>query len=259
VNRWYFLLLAGLIIFDSISLTGQAESVRSKVSKGIESYQNGDYTAAEQLFLDAHVSSPDLAEPAFNLGISQYKQQRHDDSLKSFGSVGSTSREHLKADNHFNMGNAHYQIGETNQDKSAYQNAIDNYKHALRLDPGFLDAKYNLEMALRKLEQMEEKKQEQDSPQEQKKNEDQENQEQEQQPDQGTPDEQNSSEQNQDQSDSDSSQESGERSQQAPQSREMTPEEAERLLQMVQNEEADLKDVMNRLYGSPPNRVPKDW
>lgn len=247
--------MAGIL---AAGIPAEAESVRSKIKQGIEKYEQGDYQGAAEVFLDAHIDAPEQPEPAFDLGAALYKQNRHEEALQGFTSMPPPPSTRMRADNFYNMGNTLYRLGEAQDRMDTIQTSIENYKKTLRLDPNFDEAKYNLELALRKLKQMEQEQQD-DQQQEDQQQEDQQQDQQQQQQQQNSDGQQPPPEPDQEQSQSDRSQSPPQNQQSRMSPQELTEEQAKRLLQMVENEEADLKDVMQALYGSQFPPVGKDW
>lgn len=107
------------------------------------------------------------------------------------------------------------------QDK--YQESIEAYKQSLRIDPTSEDTRYNLAYAMRKLQQQQQEQQQQQ----------QEEQQQEEQQDQEQPREQ---------------QPSG-----------LTKEEAERMLEAMQNREEEIQEKINKQKSGVRVEIEKDW
>ncbi|MEM8485882.1 MAG: tetratricopeptide repeat protein [Bacteroidota bacterium] len=149
------------------------------------------------------------------------------------------------------------------------QGALEHYKRAMLADPMNEDAKFNYEFVKRQLENQE---QNQDQQQEQDQNnqdqENNENQDQQQQNQDQQNQEQNQDQQQQQNQDSQQQEENQEQQQQQqneqqqqqppPDPNKLSKEEAERILQALQNEEEELlRQVMKSQ--SRPKKVEKDW
>jgi tetratricopeptide (TPR) repeat protein len=143
------------------------------------------------------------------------------------------------------------------------ERAVEYYRQALLNDPTNEDAKFNYEFVKRRLEQQQQEQQQQqqqpneDEPQDQ----DQQNQNQDQEGNQ-----ENQGQQEQDPSQQSDQQNEGQQDQQQPQPQETAPsdpnkltrEEAERILQALQNEEEDLLRQVLKPQ-TRPRSVEKDW
>lgn len=134
----------------------------------------------------------------------------------------------LGAKAYYNLGNALYR-------QQQFDQAVASYEKSLGLNPSDRDAKINLEMALEKLEeQQQEQNQQQDNQNQDENNDDQQEQEKnDQQQDQQEP------ENNDQNSNPDDPQDQNESQSQPQQPGELSPEEAERLLDALKDREAD--------------------
>ena len=80
----------------------------------------------------------EAADSLWNAGTQAYADGRWSDAAKAWNAIVSENLE--SAQLYYNIGNAHYKGGETAL-------AIVNYRRALKLDPSYSDAKFNLEFA----------------------------------------------------------------------------------------------------------------
>ncbi|MDE2798765.1 MAG: tetratricopeptide repeat protein, partial [Gemmatimonadota bacterium] len=141
---------------------------------------------------------------------------------------------------------AHYNLGNALFRQEKFQEAVGAYKKSLEIKPDDIDAKINLELALEKLDQdRQDKNQQDEQDKEQDQNRDQQDQSQNQdqnQQDQNQQD-QNQQDQNQDQDQQDQNQDQdqqqGQQQGQQPDPREMTPEEAARILNAMKAREEE--------------------
>lgn len=144
---------------------------------------------------------PDDLTVHYNRGAALYALGRYPEAQREFQRAAESTSPSvdpgLRADAYYNTGNALL------QQKQA-QPAIDAYKHALRLRPDDRRAKWNLELALRQLEQEQQQKQQNDQKQKQdqkqpNQDDQQQSQQDQKQSDQQKPDQQKTNQQNQDQ------------------------------------------------------------
>lgn len=153
----------------------------------------------------------------------------------------------------YNAGNAAFQAEQLEQ-------SLEHYRRALLNDPSNEDAKFNYEFAKRQLQE-----QQQDQQQQDQQDENQENQEnQDQQDQEGEQDEENQDQQDQQQqqNNQDQGEQEQDQRQQEQQEREdptqLSKEEAQRILQALENEEEQLLRQVQKMK-SRPRRVEKDW
>ena len=210
--------------------------------------------------------APDDAVARFNAGTARLTDQRPG-ARELLEAAAREAPASLKAAASYNLGNARLEA-------SDLQGAIAAYEDALRADAGFADAKHNLEVALRRMQQQQQNQdpdqqnqdqQNQDQQDQEQQNQDQQNQDQQDQgqqqdqkqddqnQDESSQDEQNQDQQNQDQQQdekeqdkgSDETQESGGAGQGGEESPlpqfkdlpDMTAEEAAAILEAIQNME----------------------
>ena len=140
---------------------------------------------------------------------------------------------------------AHQQLGAMNFNSKEYQEALDQFKNALRTDPANEDARYNYELLKKLLKEQEEEKQNQE-------NQDQENQdEQKEQQDQENQDQQNQDQQNQDQQEQDSEQQENQENQEQDQ-------EGEEQEQEQQDENSEEQEQQKPEEGDEEESEPKE-
>ena len=234
--------IASLILLVFVA-AGCDRSAASLNNEGNEAFDNQEYGAALQAYEQAQQESPDLAQPVYNAGNTHYRQQRYGAAQQSYEKALSIADADLAQSATFNLGNVLFNAANLEE-------AIEAYKQALRINSDDADAKHNLELALRELQQQQHEEDEegqsqaQDQPAEQ--------------PDAGQqklpsalPDQSAGGRQNQEEQDD------GQRGQ--PQIQELTEEQARRLLDAVGRNAETLQGQSLRnepLSGRPPAR---DW
>lgn len=125
-----------------------------KNAQGNELYQKKNYTAALEKYVQAQDGKNHQQELSYNIANTLYQQKKYPEATKELEKSISASNTGLNQKVYFNRGNSLYEMGQ-------YPQAIESYEKALELDPKDRDAKYNLELALKKL---------QENPQKQKQN-----------------------------------------------------------------------------------------
>jgi len=197
------------------------------------------FSNAETEYRKALNKKPNDLQWNFNLADAIYKQKRFDEAAEKFAELGekmTTPEEKARA--YHNMGNS--QLMNQKIDES-----IETYKKALRQNPTDLDTKYNLAYAQLLKKKQDQQKQNQDQNQDQDKQ-DQDKQDQ-------NKDQQNKN--NQDQQNQDQQQK------QQPQQNKISKENAEQLLQVLQNDERQIQDKVKKIQAAQAKRArtEKEW
>ena len=198
------------------------DPVAKKNEEGNVLFEKGEYEAALRRYLEAQQEARSRPELHFNAGDALYKQGKYAEAMQEMGRATEGTPPDMSAAAHYNLGNALFR-----QEK--FQEAVGAYKKSLELKPDDIDAKINLELALERLDQQNQQNQNQDQ---QDKNQDQDQQ-----------DQQDKNQQNQqDQQDQDGQDEQDQQNRQQgqqPDPREMTPEEAARILNAMKAREEE--------------------
>jgi Ca-activated chloride channel family protein len=135
-----FLLIVLLALF---ACTGDAR-------EGDRLYQEGRYPAADSAFRRA-LASDSTPRVAYNAGNALYRLERYEDAARRYRQAG-VRDDRLKQRSLYNLGNALVRAAEEAPEPSEpLHRAIEAYEEALRLDPRDADAKWNLELALKRL------------------------------------------------------------------------------------------------------------
>src|SRR5688572_1318682 len=135
--------------------TGQIwrDKVSRRNAEGNALYEQKNYPGALDKYVEANDGKAHGRELAYNLANTFYQQKRYPEALRELEKAVTSGDPHLNQKIYFNRGNTFFQMGK-------YQEAIESYKKALELAPSDKEAKHNLELALKKL---------QENPQEQQK------------------------------------------------------------------------------------------
>ncbi|HZN04764.1 MAG TPA: VWA domain-containing protein [Candidatus Polarisedimenticolia bacterium] len=135
-----------------------AADVASRNNEGNQKYEQKKYDEALRLYTDAQALKPSAPELHYNIGNVLFRKGEFDKAIEEYLRAQSAASPGLRQAAVYNQGNAHLQQGKL-------QDAVNAYVQALRLDPKDQEAKRNLELALRLLE--EQKKQQQQQQQQQ--------------------------------------------------------------------------------------------
>jgi Ca-activated chloride channel family protein len=240
---------ATLLLLVSLTIPAAAQTVRDHVRDGNKLYQKGKFSDAEAAYRQALSKDPTSGESHFNLGDAHFRQDRHEEAARAFGSSAMNFEPGSdRSAGYYNMGNALFKANK-------FEEAIEAYKRALRNDPDNEDARHNLEIARRKRQEQQQQQQQQQK-QDQKQNQQQDKQPQDQQ--QKQQDQQKQDQQQNQQQQQQEQQSQQDRTRQQQQKHQMNKEEAERMLEALRNNE---KDIQKKLQKRPAARVrvEKDW
>ena len=166
-----------------------AQAGRSEVEAGNRLYAEGRFEEAHEQYLEALRAAPDSPVVPFNNGNALYRTDEFQRAMEAYQAAAESGDPAVEAQAWYNLGNALYR-------QQQLQPALEAYKQALRRNPADVDAKHNLELTL---EQMQEQQQQQQQSSDQDENDDENRQDQENQPQEQPPDEQEQQEQEQQQ------------------------------------------------------------
>ncbi len=258
----------GLLLVSSAT----AEEIDKKLisEQAYKAYQVGNYERALSLYNKIGEKMPaPVAELEFNKGAVRYRMGEFEDAAKDFDNALTSENQATTQNSHFNLGNTYFQ-------GQQYDKAVEQYKEALKLDPADTDSKYNLELALHQLQEQEKKSkddqdQDQDKDQEKDKDKEKEKDEQDKKDQQDKQDKQdeNKDQEKQDEqknkddeknqeSQPDSTQSQNQQNQKQPNDpQQMSKEDAERLLNSLNDEE--LKQQQRKILLSSYRYGGKKW
>lgn len=245
--------IISIIFFLSVNLIF-AQSVRSLINGGVDKYDESNFPEAEVNFKKGLEKENDLFAGHYNLGSAYYKQGRYEEAIKQYqNSLALAETDQQKAKIFHNIGNSLIK-------NQKLKESIEAYKQSLKLNPNDLETKYNLSYALKKQqEQQQQNKDNKDQNKDDQNKDQQQNQDKNQ--DQNNNDKQNKdNQQNQDQKQQDPKQNDQQNQQQQnqPKPNEISKEEAQRILEALKNNEADLQKELRKKKGKPVNKA-KDW
>lgn len=228
-----------------VTLDGFAQAERKFIRRGNRDYTEGKFQEAEIQYRKALEKDSKSVPADYNLGNALYKQKQYDAAASRYLSLAEKQKSNGEQDRQFyNLGNALYQAGK-------YKESAEAYKNALRKMPGDMDAKHNLQLALRKLQEQK-NRQQQDQKDQQQKQQDKKDQQQQQQ-NQQQKDQQQQQNENQQQDQKQQADNQNVKGQ-------ISPQDAERILQALENEEKDvLKKVQEQQKRVKKAPVDKNW
>jgi Ca-activated chloride channel family protein len=237
-----------------------------KMRRGNSLYEREKYDEAIQAYREAQLEAPDSKELWYNVGNALYRKGAFEGAVGEYEGAAGAPDGKVKEWSAYNTGNALYR-------GQQYQEAVEAYKRALRLDPNDRDAKFNLELAQDRLQEMQQQQQQQeqgegrDQEQQQKQQDQGEQQDQQQQQQQQQEQQQEQRQEREDQKDQQQQQpeerqgEQQEEQQPPPQPREgeLSKQEVARLLDALQEQEEKVREEMREAQAVGQVGVDRDW
>ena len=224
-----------------------AQNERKHVRSGNKIYQKAikdttkidtaAFARAETEYRKALEKKPTDKYWNFNLADAVYKQNRFDEAAGKFSELAE------QMTNPVEKARAYHNLGNSQLMNQKIDESIESYKKALRQNPTDLETKYNLAYAqLLKNQQQQQQQQNQDQNKDQK-------QDQEQQ------------QQNQDQQNKDQNKDQQQQNQQQQAQNKISKDNAEQLLQALQNDEKNIQDKVKKIQAAEAKRqkVEKEW
>jgi len=258
------LVMVGLLIglaANGQAVAGPLEPGNRDLAQGREKFLAGEFEEALSDFESALVKDPEDPIVTLAVGETLFKLERYEEALAEFErTLSMTDDRELKAEALYNAGTTLLAAGDPSQ-------AAEKLLGSLAVDGGQDDALYNLEVALRRLqEQQQQEQQQQEQDQQDQEQEEQDEQEKKDQQDQQAQDQQKQDQQEQDQQEQEQ-QQGQEQSDQTEnqeeptesETEELTQEQALQILKALDRDEEELKrSVQKRLKGGKP-KSGKKW
>jgi hypothetical protein len=158
-NRTVISVLCGITLFSIACTTSLADTVSSNVQKGIEAYQNRDFSTAIKSFEDAENAAPDDLRPVFDRGCVLAAQSEFEKASEQFKKSADAKDPKLAALSHYNLGclaiqEANKLLGNKPEDAEddartkisrKIDSAIGHFRDALKANPRDENARHNLE------------------------------------------------------------------------------------------------------------------
>ena len=253
------LLSAGHTALAQNKPTKPSQQQRSDTRNGNKAYKNKAYTDAEAAYMKATDSVAPYYKAEYNMGNALYQQKQYDRAAQHYAQALKDPRisNQQKAQAYHNMGNAQLQQGlqlrNQGGGREQFQQAVNSFQEAMKLDPSNKDTKYNYSYAKKLLataQQQQQQKQQQGGGGD--------NQKQQQQQDQQNKDQQQNQQQQQNQPQQGDQQKEKKQPQQ-PQKNQQE-KDAEQLLNAVRNNEKNTLQQLQKQQGSKVDaRIEKDW
>jgi len=276
-------LAASLVVMAAV-VRAEPPSARASFDAGVQAFAASNYTDAVAAFDAAAAAAPaeklDPAAARYNAGLAAFAAGDLEAAAVHFNAAAAASDLGLQAKAYYNRGNALFHLADSplqaqalpggdpapalDTSESAIGQAIQMYENAIALDPDDADAKANYELAVLKQQQIQQMQQQQDQQQDQEKEEEEEKEEGDSQPQPESDDFGDEQKEEEPQPKPDSEPSAGESQEESESPRpeaspeDMTPEEAEMLLDALKQQEQSQRDRLHPFLGRPVP-VEKDW
>lgn len=222
---------------------------KGEVRQGNKLYKEQKYKEASEAYQKALMKQPNYTPGLFNLGNAQYHQKQYEVSRKLFEGTAKTATEKEQ------KAAANYNIGNTYLEEKKYKEAIDAYKEALRKNPEDENAKYNLSYAL---QMMKNQQGNDDNKNDNNKKNDKEDDKKNENKQDKKEDDKQDNKQQQDQQNKKEEEQQQQQDRPQPQPSKLSEQQAEQLLNALEQEEKKLQDKMKK-GKAVPIKVEKDW
>jgi len=128
-----------------------------KRSKATHAAQKGDFTKSHELLSSLITKKPDDPELLYDAGVVAFERKKFDQAEAYFknSAQNKNASDVLKQDAYFNWGN-------TNVEQKKLEDAIARYEEVLKLNPEHQEAKHNLEVVKKMLEEQKKQNEQQD-------------------------------------------------------------------------------------------------
>jgi len=135
----------------------------ASAGKALRDYGAGKFDRALHQYEDLLEKKPNDPRLNFNAGDAAFQAGFYDKALKRFNSSLATDNLALQEQSFYNLGNTHYRMGEEEQDPSKkqanWEQAVSSYESALKLQTDDSDARHNLDLVRKKLEELKQQQQ----------------------------------------------------------------------------------------------------
>lgn len=216
-----------LIILMLFPLMANAQQERKYIRDSYKLYRDSIFDEAQEAAVKAMAVNPNSYEANYNYANALFQQQKYDEALEKYQQMAANETDQQRlAELYHNMGDCHFA-------KKELEKAIDNFKTSLKNNPADDQTRYNL-VATKKMLNNQQQNQNQNQQQQQQQEQQQQEQQQQQQQEQ-------------------------QQQQQQQQQNDMSREDAERLLQAIQQDENKLQEERKKMPVGQKRKIEKNW
>ena len=262
------IILFTLLLLPSLTVA-QNSNARKDTRKGNREYKANHFDRAEVDYRRALHYDSTAYRAHYNLGNTLYRQKKYEEATQHY----SQALEHPGLDKKtrsrlfHNRGNSNLKAGLQKENRSEgmqqFQQAVNDYQEALKLNPKNDDTRYNLSYAKKLLQQAQQQQQQNgggqgDNNKDQKDNKD--NKDQNKDGNNGQDNQQDQQNQQNNQQGQQDKKQDRQQQKQQQQRQEQKKQDAERLLEAVKNNEKNtMKENAKKVEVAPAGRIEKDW
>ncbi|MDP4223855.1 MAG: tetratricopeptide repeat protein [Bacteroidota bacterium] len=230
-------------LFSAFSMLAFPQGDKKFIRQGNREYEKQKYSESEISYRKAIDKNKLSTDAVFNVGDALYKQKKYEDAGKQFADNTSMNEKKVK------KSTALYNLGNSFLMANKFQESIEAYKNSLMLNPGNMEAKYNLAYAqdlLKKQQQQQQQKQDQDKNKQNK--------------DEKKNNEENKNQDNKQQQQNNNQDQNKQNQQDQQQQQNISKEDADRLLKALANDEEKVQEKV-RLEKAAREKVRtlKNW
>lgn len=135
---------ATAVIMWVLLTAGCAVNPAERNNAGNALYEQQDFVSAIRAYHAAMVAAPDQPEPYYNAALALSRSGRQQGALEALEQALKTADDDLRQRIYYSIGNVHFL-------NSDFETAISAYREALRLNSDDADARFNYELALRRM------------------------------------------------------------------------------------------------------------
>lgn len=235
-----------ILLFLSQSPLLFAQQGKRYIKKGNELYQQQKYTEAEASYRKSVDKKSQPLEGNFNLGDALYKQKKFPEAMEQFNQIATSAKNNKAV-----TAQAYHNLGNSFISNKKLEEGIAAYKKSLINNPKDDETRYNLAYAqeMLKKQQQQNKNNKDKNKQNPDKNKDQQNKDQKDKDKKGDKDKDKNNDPGKDKKD-----------QEQPKPGELSKEDAQRMLDALNNQEKDTQDKLkNKKFKGEKGRIAKDW
>ena len=227
------------------------------IREGNKQYYEKKYEAAEKKYLQGLIKNKDSYKSAFNLGDAYYQQGKYEEAAEQFQSL--THRATAKD----TLSKAYHNLGNSLMKTKKYQEGLDAYKNALKNNPNDEDSRYNYAYAQQMLQQQKQQQQkDKDNKDKKDKKDNKDDKDKKDNKDKDNKDKKDKDKKDEDKKEEEkkNDKENKDKQEQKPQQNKISKEDAQRLLDALQNDEKNLQDKIkkDKMKGVKV-KIEKDW
>lgn len=134
-------------------------------SSALREYEAGNFHTALEEFKHLSQEKTNDLRLSYNAGTAAYKAKQFDDAQRFFGQATTSPDLKLQQQAYYNLGNTLFRVGEQapapDKKQEAWESSAQNFENSLKLNPQDVDAKNNLKLVKKKLEELKKQQQQQ--------------------------------------------------------------------------------------------------